>query len=71
MHPLKRKKPTKIRHWRVREKHVILGIWLLGIAISSPEYLMFRAEPFCFNQRLYFECRQLWPEAVSNSYTIL
>lgn len=71
MHPLKRKKRTKFRHWTIRKTHVILGIWLLGIAISLPEYLMFSAEPFCYNRRLYYDCRPLWPDSISDPYTVL
>lgn len=51
--------------------HVICAIWLIGIAISLPEYLMFSAQPFCYDHKLYFDCRQLWKESISNSYTIL
>lgn len=71
MYPLRKKGSLKFRKWQMRKTHVIITIWSLGFAISLPEYLMFNAEPFCYNNRLYYECKQIWPGNISNQYTIL
>lgn len=71
MYPLGKKKGFKFCQLRVRKIHVIIFIWLVGIAISTPEYLMFSVNPFCYNKKLYFDCHQVWPESISNKYTIL
>lgn len=71
MYPLRRKKYAKFRRWTIRKTHVIGAIWLLGVAISSPEYLMFRTRPFCFNRRLFRDCHPHWPASTSQKYTVL
>lgn len=69
MYPLKRKKYSK--GWTLRKTQVILLIWLLGIGISTPEYLMFSAEPFCYNGQLVYDCRHSYGDSISDSYTVL
>lgn len=56
---------------RLRQWHAIAAVWLVGVSISLPEYLMFRLEPFCYNNQLYHDCRPVWSESTSNSYTVL
>lgn len=71
MHPLGWKRPTKIAHFRVRKIHKIIGIWLVGFVISSPELFTWAAIPFCYDRKLYFNCRIIVPVSIVNSYYLL
>lgn len=71
MYPLRKKNTGNFRSWNVTKTHVIIGIWLVGIAISMPDYLMFRTMKFCYNDNYYYECRSIWPEYFADQYTTL
>lgn len=59
------------RVWKCSKNSVICGIWLSGIIISSPEYLMFGSTQFCYNRRYLHDCRNTWGERFSYYYTVL
>lgn len=69
MHPLHRETRNGFR--RVKKNHVICAIWLLGSALSLPEYLLYHVEPFCYNGKLYYSCQVSGSEETQMLYTIL
>lgn len=69
MYPLHREARTGFQ--RVRKNHVICAIWLLGLALSLPECLLFRTEAFCYNFNLFHQCELRGSEATQTVYTVL
>lgn len=57
MHPLEHKMPAKIGRVRVRQMHVIVAIWLVGIGLSSPDYYYMHMGPICYKPKHYMGCR--------------
>lgn len=77
MYPLREKNSLKCLCCKrgtlvIGKSNVIAAIWIVGIAISSPEYLMNKATTFEWqNHQCYHECKVIWPGEISDAYTVL
>lgn len=71
MDPFGQSPLSHLKNLPVSKTYVIVSIWLIGIVISLPEFLMFSIQPFCYNKTIYFDCRPLWEDKlVEYSYAI-
>lgn len=70
MYPFKKSSCSQAKICNINKSVIIAIVWLIGFAISLPEYLMFTVEPFPYNNGIYYECRQIWPDEITKHYTI-
>ncbi|KAH9389074.1 hypothetical protein TYRP_008428 [Tyrophagus putrescentiae] len=55
---------------RANKVCLIVFIWVIGIAISSPLYANMAVEPFWINDTQYFECIETWSDTSARLYTV-
>ena len=63
--------PLKLDLMAGRASQISNGIIYVGCLVAFPEWLSFKAKPFCFNNNIYYHCENILPQSFSTIYAVV